>query len=198
VTPPKLFLLCLIVGTQLDYTKHCQLEFGANVQTHKEHDNSMATRTTGAIAFRPTGNEQGGYYFFSLTTGRVLNRNRLTQLLMPSEVIDRVHVLARRGPSGGLGLVFGNRNGAPTITDLDDTNYSDDKSYHPPDPDADYFDSDDYTDIDAPDKTTTKLLLTLTMLMMTSLTTPTTLTRPKISMFPPTCTHRRSIRRSSR
>jgi hypothetical protein len=65
----------LIVGTQLDYTKHCQLEFGAYVQTHEEHHNSKATRTTGAIALRPIGNEQGGYYFVSFTTGRVLNRN---------------------------------------------------------------------------------------------------------------------------
>ena len=57
----------IVVGTQLDYTKHCQLEFGTYIQTHEEdHDNSMATRTTGAIALRPTGNEQGGYFFFSV------------------------------------------------------------------------------------------------------------------------------------
>jgi hypothetical protein len=32
-------------------------------QAHEEHDNGMATRTTGAIALRPTGNlSQGGYY----------------------------------------------------------------------------------------------------------------------------------------
>ena len=55
----------------------------------------MATRTTGAIALRPTGNEQGGYIFMSLTTGRVLNRNHWTTLLMPGKVIDRVHALAR-------------------------------------------------------------------------------------------------------
>jgi acetolactate synthase regulatory subunit len=78
----------IVVGTQLDYVKHCKLEFGTYVQTHEEHDNSMATRTTGAIALRPTGNEQGGYFFFSLTTGRVLNRNRWTALPMPADVID--------------------------------------------------------------------------------------------------------------
>jgi hypothetical protein len=63
----------IVIGTQLDYTKHCQLEFGTYVQTHEDHDNSMATQTTGAIALCPTGNEQGGYYIFSLTSGRVLN-----------------------------------------------------------------------------------------------------------------------------
>jgi hypothetical protein len=35
---------------ELDYSKHCQLEFGTYVQTHEDHDNSMASRTTGAIA----------------------------------------------------------------------------------------------------------------------------------------------------
>jgi hypothetical protein len=46
----------LIAGHRLDYSKHCCLEFGTYVQVHKQHDNSMATCTTGAIALRPTGN----------------------------------------------------------------------------------------------------------------------------------------------
>ena len=58
----------IITGMEVDYTKHCKLEFGTCVQTHEEHTNSMASRTVGAIALRPTGNEQGGYYFFSLNT----------------------------------------------------------------------------------------------------------------------------------
>ena len=59
----------IIVGTHRDFNKHCKLEFGAYAQTHEDHDNSMATRTTGALALRPTGNEQGRYYFYDLTTG---------------------------------------------------------------------------------------------------------------------------------
>jgi hypothetical protein len=66
----------IIVGLKLDYNKHCQLEFRSYVQVHKEHDNSMETRTTGAITLHPTGNAQRGYYFLSLTSGRHLNRNR--------------------------------------------------------------------------------------------------------------------------
>jgi hypothetical protein len=53
----------IIVGTNIDYNKHCKLEFGQYCQTHEEHDNSMAPRTVGAIACRPTGNAQGGYFF---------------------------------------------------------------------------------------------------------------------------------------
>jgi hypothetical protein len=81
----------IICGHQLDYTTHCKLEFGTYVQVHEQHDNSVATRTTGAIALRPTGNTQGGYYFYSLTTGRRLNPSHWTALPMPAEVIERVH-----------------------------------------------------------------------------------------------------------
>jgi hypothetical protein len=80
----------MVIGQGIDYDKHCRLEFGSYVQTHEQHDNSMAPRTTGAIALRPTGNAQGGYYFMSLTTGRRISRNRWTPLPMPQDVINRV------------------------------------------------------------------------------------------------------------
>ena len=70
--------LAILMGHRIEYATHCQLEFGEYVQAHEEHDNSMQPRTIGAISLRPTGNVQGGYIFFSLTTGRVLNRNRWT------------------------------------------------------------------------------------------------------------------------
>jgi hypothetical protein len=65
----------IVTGLEADYNKHCRLEFGAYVQVHEEHDNTMQARTMGAIALRPTGNAQGSYYFYSLSTGRRLNRN---------------------------------------------------------------------------------------------------------------------------
>jgi hypothetical protein len=46
----------IVTGSHIDFNKHCKLEFGAYVQAHKEHDNTMATQTTGAIALCPTGN----------------------------------------------------------------------------------------------------------------------------------------------
>lgn len=62
----------IIIGIQLGYAKHCCLEFGTHAQFHEEHDNSMTAHTTPpgrAIKLHPTGNTQGGYYLFSLTTG---------------------------------------------------------------------------------------------------------------------------------
>jgi hypothetical protein len=77
----------LVTGLKLDYNKHCRIAYGTYTQTHEEHDNTMATRTTGAIALRPMGNDQGGYYFMSLSTGRRLKRYQWTELPMPKEVI---------------------------------------------------------------------------------------------------------------
>ena len=116
----------IITGASIDFHRHCQLEFGAYVQTHEDHDNTMATRTIGALALRPTGNTQGGYYFFSLSTGRILNRNRWTELPMPSDVITRIHAIARRNPRG---VQFSDRYLVPFILDDDIPDDDDDSTY---------------------------------------------------------------------
>jgi hypothetical protein len=86
----------IILNRKLDFNAHCKVEFGDYVQTHEEHDNTMAAHTVGAIATRPTGNAHGGYYFIRLDTGRQINRRDWTPLPMPDLVIDQVHRLARR------------------------------------------------------------------------------------------------------
>ena len=118
----------IVTGSRISYEAHCQLEFGSYVQTHEPHDNSMATRTTGALALRPTGNDQGGYYFFSLTTGRRLNRNNWTPLPMPADVIDRVRTFCRRDQANrAAGLQIFDRDGRP-IPDPARADYDDDQS----------------------------------------------------------------------
>jgi hypothetical protein len=49
----------IVAGVSIDFNHHCQLDFGCYVQTHEEHNNSMASRTTGARALRPSGNLHG-------------------------------------------------------------------------------------------------------------------------------------------
>ena len=85
----------IILNQKLDLNTHCKVEFGEYIQTHKEHDNSMATHTFGAIATCPMGNTQGGYYFIRLDTSHRINRRDWTSLPMPQMVIDQVHRLAR-------------------------------------------------------------------------------------------------------
>ena len=106
----------------------------------------MAARTIGAIALCPTGNTQGGYIFFSLTTGRVLNRGRWTSLPMPNEVIDPVHRMACQ-EHGNNGLLFEDRNHNPLVDPNDDG--EDDSTYHPEEDDN--SDDDDNGDGDDDD-----------------------------------------------
>jgi len=40
----------ILTGLHIDNNKHCTLEFGSYVQIHEEHDNSMSSYTSGAIA----------------------------------------------------------------------------------------------------------------------------------------------------
>jgi hypothetical protein len=130
----------IITGSNIDFHKHCKLEFGLYVQAHKEHDNTMAARTTGAIALRPTGNAQGGYFLYSLSTGRVLNRNHWTALPMPQDVIDRVHTHARRA-AADIALTFADRIGQ--IIPDDDDDDDNDEDYVPGAADANDADDDD-------------------------------------------------------
>ena len=68
----------IVTGVSIDFNRHCKYQFGEYVQTHEERDNTMAPRMIGALALRPTGNALGSFYFFSLSTGRVITRNRAT------------------------------------------------------------------------------------------------------------------------
>ena len=101
-----LSLRTIVTGQRLDFKRHCRFQFGEYVQTHEQHNNSMMSRTVGALALRPTGNAQGGFYFLSLSTGRVLNRLRATALPMPDNVVDQVHRMARQ-QRVNPGLMFG-------------------------------------------------------------------------------------------
>jgi hypothetical protein len=133
----------IITGLQPDYEHHCRIEPGSYAQTHEQHDNTMRTRTIGAIALRPNGNSQGGYYFLSLTTGRRIDRQNWTELPMPNEVIDRVHTLARRDKAS-TGLTFGWRDGTQVVDEGDSMDEDDmaDPDYNPADTDDDDDDDD--------------------------------------------------------
>jgi hypothetical protein len=105
----------------------------------------MAPCTIGALALCPTGNAQGNYYFFSLSTGRIINRVHATWLQMPDDVIDHVHALACHQKADS-GLLFLDRNRIPKA--VDDADNDDDSDFVPDDEQSDYSDSDSDDDID--------------------------------------------------
>jgi len=69
---------------------------------------------SGAIALRPSGNEQGGHYLLSLHTAKRILRNNWTELPMPNDVVEAVHKQAR-------GITFTDKDGNIIIDDDDDT-----------------------------------------------------------------------------
>ena len=73
----------IMTGQTLNFQRHARLELGAYVQTHEEHDNLMGPRTSGAICLGPTGNQQGGHWFLSLTSGARIICHRWTSLPAP-------------------------------------------------------------------------------------------------------------------
>ena len=95
----------------------------------------MKPQTIGAIALGPSGNLQGGVRFFSLNTGKIINRhkNDYTLLPMPEEVIKRVNRMARKTRAG---LHFADRHNDPIIDTSDDDSTEED--YEPPDTQHDY------------------------------------------------------------
>jgi len=45
----------IVMGSKIDFNKHCRLQFGTYVLMHEQHNNSLLPRMAGAIALHPTG-----------------------------------------------------------------------------------------------------------------------------------------------
>lgn len=89
----------ILTGTSVNFKAHYRMPFGGYAQVHEdpEHTNDVTyPRTQGCIYLGPSGNSQGGYKFLSLTTGRKILRRSFTELPMPQDVIDRIHLFAKK------------------------------------------------------------------------------------------------------
>ena len=66
----------ILNGENLNYNKHLKLQFGqyCQVNYNETPHNSKKARTQGAICLGPSGNQQGGYRFMSLKTGKNFTR----------------------------------------------------------------------------------------------------------------------------
>ena len=118
--------LAIVTGADKPDFTHLQLEFGTFVHIFNDNNptNTMAQRTTGAIALNSTGNTKGGYFFLNLETGKRVPRHQWTVLPMPNSVMQQVHFLGLRDNMPLLkdyDLLFERRPGVP----LDDSTLAD-------------------------------------------------------------------------
>ena len=79
--------------SRMDYNK-IPLEFGSYVQLLDRSVNTICSRTIGAIALNPTGNENGAYRFMSLKTGQVITKGPGSWTEVPITDIAIAHVEA--------------------------------------------------------------------------------------------------------
>ena len=88
--------LSIVTGAGKINYSHLKLKFGTfdHMFNDNQPTNTMAPRTTGAIALNSVGNSKGDYYFLKLETGRRVSYHQWTVLPMPPLVIQQVHLLA--------------------------------------------------------------------------------------------------------
>ena len=96
---------------KLDYNVHCKLPFGDYVQTHEEDEprNVNAPRDLGAISLGPMENLRGGYKFFNLNAGKLIERHAWTPIPMTQEAIDKVISYGNKGNKGLIVSDYNNR-----------------------------------------------------------------------------------------
>ena len=108
---PFLSPVTIVTGKQLGLNVHCRVPFGSFCQVPIEHKplNSISQpRTLDAIALRPTGNHQGGYYFYHITSCDIIARRSWTVVPMSHTIIDLMNVRAMydEQPHNPVSFVF--------------------------------------------------------------------------------------------
>jgi hypothetical protein len=97
--------------TNLDYTKHCVVPFGAYVQANHESTktSSNVTRTLDTNYLCPAQNQQGGHELMDLNSGQLTSRSIVHEIPVIDVFIKAVKNMAYQ--QGFKSLKFKNRNG---------------------------------------------------------------------------------------
>ena len=96
-TPGAVPPFCNFKLRKIDHEIDYRIGFGEYVQVHEDngnYQNSMMARTTGAIALCPTGNLSGSVKFLSLSTWKVITRDKWTEVPMPQDVVLKLNAMA--------------------------------------------------------------------------------------------------------
>lgn len=92
-----------LTGRYVNFKTHLPLGFCDYVQVKKKAppgqlENKLESRTYGALALYPVGNDEGAVRFFNLHTGRLTTSSVYTQLPLPMEVQSLMNMVASRFP----------------------------------------------------------------------------------------------------
>jgi len=79
---------------KLDFSKNLKAGFGEYCQAHdNDTDNTLKSRTTGALTVFDTGSRDGTWYLFNLNTRKLIRRRKFTILPMPDIVISYLNAM---------------------------------------------------------------------------------------------------------
>ena len=79
----------------IDYKIHCKHQFGEYVQVVTKTTNLIKVPPTiNALAAYPTGNEQGTWRYFNISTGKPISHKKATNVPMPIDLPNWIHALA--------------------------------------------------------------------------------------------------------
>ena len=98
-TPGAVPPFCNFKLRKIDQNLDFKIGFGEYVQVHEDngtYQNSMLSRTTGAISLCPTGNLSGSVKFLSLSTWSVITRDKWDVVPMPNDVILKLNARAEK------------------------------------------------------------------------------------------------------
>ena len=86
-----------LTGRKVSF-KDTSLSFGQYVEVHERNDviNNLTPRTRGAIALGPRGTLQGSQWFYVFDTGKLIARDRWTEMPMPDTVIAYMNAKAAK------------------------------------------------------------------------------------------------------
>ena len=141
---PNICSKAIMTGQFPDFNKHCTIGFGTYVHVHNPRNitNTMAPRTSPAIALGPISNLQGSHRFFCLHTKRIINRRQWTELPIPKSVIDLIHSITMKErkrtkkkklpPQDEYTIVSGQQSTTQTIQDSDVPIYTSVQSHADP------------------------------------------------------------------
>ena len=134
--------------TNLDYTKHCTMPFGAYVQANHESNphNTNVSRTRDRTYLCPNNNFQGGHEVMDLNTKCVITCRKVTEIPVTHVVIKAIEAMAHN--QGFKNLKFKNRHGvilhdADWLAGVDYEDEDEDECKENADEDEEYEDSEE-------------------------------------------------------
>ena len=110
----------IVTGQELDVNKNCSLPFGGYCQVgyyDEPRNDTEIARTIDALALRPTGNAQGGYFFLRIDTWKRISRHDWKELPMPDNIIDIINDYGEAQTSDDDNFIF-KRNDKSFLTSL--------------------------------------------------------------------------------